>query len=61
MNIVDLTQNYDKDYFVCLEDLSSEMKESRNHKESWYKKMPHFILCVTAMLPICSNKELTLK
>ena len=39
MNIVDLTENYDKDYFVCLEDWSSEMKESGNHKESWYKKM----------------------
>ncbi len=39
MKIVDLTQEYEKLYFVCLEDWSDEMKESGCHKETWYRAM----------------------
>ena len=39
MNIVDLTHEYEKLYFQCLEDWSEEMKEGGNHKENWYNRM----------------------
>ncbi|MFC1940516.1 GNAT family N-acetyltransferase [Chloroflexota bacterium] len=39
MKIVDLTGEYERLYFVCLEDWSDEMKEAGNHKEVWYNKM----------------------
>jgi len=39
MKIIDLTQEYEQLYFVCLEDWSDEIKEAGNHKENWYKQM----------------------
>ena len=39
MRIVDLSEEYEGNYFVCLEDWSDEMKEAGNHKEHWYRKM----------------------
>ncbi|MBM2824704.1 MAG: N-acetyltransferase protein [Dehalococcoidales bacterium] len=39
MKIIDLTDQYEKLYFVCLEDWSEEMKEAGNHKEVWYNQM----------------------
>ncbi len=39
MKIIDLTEEYEKNYFVCLEDWSEEMKEAEDHKEHWYRKM----------------------
>jgi GNAT superfamily N-acetyltransferase len=39
MKIIDLTENYHKLYFCCLEDWSDEMKESGDHKENWFNKM----------------------
>ncbi len=39
MKIIDLTDEYEQLYFVCLEDWSNELKEAGNHKEVWYNKM----------------------
>ncbi|MBN1349075.1 GNAT family N-acetyltransferase [candidate division KSB1 bacterium] len=39
MNIIDLTENYYKHYFCCLEDWSEEIKEAGNHKELWFNEM----------------------
>jgi len=39
MKIIDLTEEYEKLYFVCLEDWSEEIKEAGSHKEIWYNKM----------------------
>jgi hypothetical protein len=39
MEIVDLTEEYQDKYFVCLEDWSEEVKEAGNHKELWREKM----------------------
>ncbi len=39
MKIIDLPDEYQKLYFVCLEDWSEEIKEAGNHKETWYSKM----------------------
>ena len=39
MIIEDLTPEYEKLYFVCLEDWSEEMKEAGDHKEKWYGSM----------------------
>ncbi len=39
MKIIDLANEYQKLYFVCLEDWSDEMKEAGDHKENWYHKM----------------------
>jgi GNAT superfamily N-acetyltransferase len=39
MKIIDLSNEYEKLYFVCLEDWSDEMKEAGDHKENWYNKM----------------------
>lgn len=39
MKIVDLTEEHQKLYFVCLEDWSDEMKEAGDHKETWFHKM----------------------
>ena len=39
MKIIDLTDEYQQLYFVCLEDWSEEIKEAGNHKEVWYRKM----------------------
>lgn len=39
MKIIDLTPEFEKLYFCCLEDWSDEIKEAGNHKECWYNKM----------------------
>jgi len=39
MKIIDLNDKYKAIYFVCLEDLSEEMKEAGDHKEFWFNKM----------------------
>ena len=39
MEIIDLSNEYEKLYFVCLEDWTEEMKEAGDHKEVWYNKM----------------------
>ena len=39
MQIIDLKDEHQPLYFVCLEDWSAEMKEAGNHKEVWYNKM----------------------
>jgi GNAT superfamily N-acetyltransferase len=39
MKIIQLTEEYKGNYFVCLEDWSDEVKEAGNHKEQWYLKM----------------------
>jgi len=39
MKIIDLGAEYEKLYFVCLEDWSEEIKEGRDHKAVWYNKM----------------------
>ena len=39
MRIVDLTKEYEGNYFVCLEDWSDEIREAGNHKEHWCQKM----------------------
>jgi len=39
MEIIDLNNEYEKLYFVCLEDWSDEIKEAGDHKETWYHKM----------------------
>lgn len=39
MKIVDLTEEHEGNYFVCLEDWSDEIREAGNHKEHWYQKM----------------------
>jgi len=39
MKIIDLADEYEKLYFVCLEDWTEEMKEAGDHKEVWYNKM----------------------
>ncbi len=39
MKIIDLNKDYEKLYFVCLEEWSPEMKEAGNHKEVWYNRM----------------------
>ena len=39
MQIIDLTSEYEKQYFCCLEDWSDEIKEAGDHKACWYGKM----------------------
>jgi len=39
MRVIDLTEEHERLYFVCLEDWSEEMKEAGDHKETWYRKM----------------------
>ncbi len=39
MNIIDLSPEHEKLYFVCLEDWSDEIKEAGDHKERWYGRM----------------------
>jgi len=39
IDVVDLTEEHEKLYFVCLEDWSDEFKEVGDHKEVWYDKM----------------------
>ncbi|MFC1953395.1 GNAT family N-acetyltransferase [Chloroflexota bacterium] len=39
MEIINLNDEYEKLYFVCLEDWSDEIKEAGDHKETWYNRM----------------------
>jgi N-acetylglutamate synthase-like GNAT family acetyltransferase len=39
MKITDLTPEYERAYFCCLEDWSEEMKEAGDHKACWYNVM----------------------
>jgi N-acetylglutamate synthase-like GNAT family acetyltransferase len=39
MEIVDFSEEYQTQYFCCLEDWSEEMKEAGNHKELWCGRM----------------------
>jgi N-acetylglutamate synthase-like GNAT family acetyltransferase len=39
MEIIDLSEEYQDKFFVCLEDWSEEVKEAGNHKELWCEKM----------------------
>ncbi|MEX1375886.1 MAG: GNAT family N-acetyltransferase [Eubacteriales bacterium] len=39
MKIIDLTEEYEDLYLVCLEDWSDDMKEAGSHKCNWYTKM----------------------
>ncbi|MHB8055258.1 MAG: GNAT family N-acetyltransferase [Candidatus Aminicenantales bacterium] len=39
MEIIDLDERYEGDYFVCLEGWSDEMKDAGNHKELWFRRM----------------------
>jgi len=39
MKIIDLNKDYESLYFSCLEDWSDEIKEAKDHKEQWYRKM----------------------
>jgi len=39
MKIIDLPEEHQQQYFMCLEDWSDEMKEAGDHKEVWYHKM----------------------
>lgn len=39
MKIVSLTEEYEDNYFVCLEDWSDEIREAGNHKQLWFQKM----------------------
>jgi len=50
MKIIDLSEEYEKVYFVCLEDWSEEMKEAGDHKKIWYNKMKDKGLCVKLAL-----------
>ena len=39
MKIVPLSEEYEDNYFVCLEDWSDEISEGKDHKELWFQKM----------------------
>jgi len=39
MEIVDLTEELEPLYFVCLEDWSPELAEAGDHKRQWYERM----------------------
>ena len=39
IDVVDLTEEHEKLYFVCLEDWSDEFREVGDHKKVWYEKM----------------------
>ncbi|MBI2850601.1 MAG: GNAT family N-acetyltransferase [Chloroflexi bacterium] len=39
MKIIDLPEEHEKTYFVCLEDWSEDMKEGADLKANWYHKM----------------------
>ncbi|MFC2041564.1 GNAT family N-acetyltransferase [Chloroflexota bacterium] len=39
MEIIDLADEHEQLYYVCLEDWSEEMKEAGDHKETWYNRM----------------------
>lgn len=39
MEVMDLTEEHEQLFFMCLEDWSDEIKEAGHHKEIWYRKM----------------------
>ena len=39
MKIIDLEEKYLKEYFMCLEEWSDEIKEAGEHKKIWYNNM----------------------
>jgi len=39
MEVIDLTPEHEKLFFVCLEDWSEEMKEAGDHKARWYARL----------------------
>ena len=39
MKVVDLAEEHEQLYFVCLEDWCEEMEEAGGHKQVWYNKM----------------------
>ena len=39
MNVIDLNEEHESIYFVCLEDWSDDMKKAGDHKSNWYCKM----------------------
>ncbi len=39
MKIIDLSEQYERSYWMCLEEWSDEIKEAGNRKELWYNKM----------------------
>lgn len=39
MKVMDLSENHEKLYCMCLEDWSDDIKEAGHHKETWYSKM----------------------
>lgn len=39
IKIIDLNEDHQHSYFVCLDDWSEEMKEAGTHKELWYRQM----------------------
>lgn len=36
MEIIDFSEKYAKNFFMCLEDWSEEIKEAGDHKEVWF-------------------------
>lgn len=38
MDVIDLSPEHEKLFFVCLEDWSEELKEAGDHKERWYRR-----------------------
>ncbi len=39
MKVIDLTDEHQQAYFVCLEEWSDEIKEAGDHKEMWHREM----------------------
>jgi GNAT superfamily N-acetyltransferase len=39
MKVIDLNEEQENAYFLCLEDWSEEMNDAGTHKEAWYRKM----------------------
>ena len=54
MEVIDLTEEYQDKYFVCLEDWNEEIKEAGDHKELWCGEMKDLGLRVK--LAIDGNK-----
>jgi len=50
MKIIDLPEEYESKYFVCLEDWSDEMQEAGNYKKIWYRQMKEKGLAVKLAL-----------
>lgn len=50
MQIIDLTQQHQHEYFCCLEEWSAEMQDAGDHKACWYHKYKERGLCVKIAL-----------